>query len=60
MAKTILLIGTLDTKGAEYTFVHDLIQARGHNTLVMDAGVSGDPSFPPDIGAAEVYGNSNK
>lgn len=53
---TILLIGTLDTKGAEYTYIRDLIQARGHQTLVMDAGALGEPPFAPDIAAAEVAG----
>ncbi|NJO00197.1 MAG: hypothetical protein HC875_41820, partial [Anaerolineales bacterium] len=33
MPKTILLIGTLDTKGAEYAYVRDLITARGHQVL---------------------------
>ncbi len=54
MTRTILLVGTLDTKGAEYAYVRDLIHARGHRTLVMDAGVAGEPSFEPDVGAAEV------
>ena len=36
---TVLLIGTLDTKGEEYAFVHDLIQERGHNVLMLNAGV---------------------
>ena len=52
--KTVLLVGTLDTKGAEYAFVRDLIQARGVNTLVMDLGTVGLPLFPPDISASEV------
>ena len=52
--KTVLLIGTLDTKGAEYAFVRDLIRARGVNTLVMDLGTVGEPAFPPDIPADEV------
>jgi uncharacterized protein (UPF0261 family) len=39
--KTVLLIGTLDTKGAEYAFIRDLIQARGVETLVMDLGTVG-------------------
>ena len=52
--KTVLLIGTLDTKGAEYAFVRDLIQARGVNTLVMDLGTAGAPAFPADIPADEV------
>jgi uncharacterized protein (UPF0261 family) len=61
MTKTILLIGTLDTKGAEYAYVRDLIGGRGHRTILLDAGVVGDPSFVPDISAAQVAeaGNSS-
>ena len=61
MSKTILLIGTLDTKGHEYEYVRDLIHARGHQTLVLDAGVLGEPVFTPDIAAvrtAEAGGSS--
>ena len=54
MAETILLIGTLDTKGAEFAYVRDLITERGHKTVVMDTGVGGEPSFTPDISATEV------
>ncbi len=54
MTKTILTIGTLDTKGAEFGFVRDLIAARGHNTIMLDAGVSGEPQIPADISAAQV------
>lgn len=54
MSDTILLIGTLDTKGEEYRFVRDLIHDRGAETLVMDAGVLGDPLFEPDVSAEEV------
>ncbi|MBE7470672.1 MAG: Tm-1-like ATP-binding domain-containing protein [Anaerolineales bacterium] len=54
MPKTILLIGTLDTKGAEYAYVRDLIAARGHQVLTLNAGVAGEPTFAPDISAAEV------
>ena len=52
--KTVLLIGTLDTKGTEYEFVRDLLHARGLATLVMDLGIAGAPAFVPDISAAEV------
>jgi uncharacterized protein (UPF0261 family) len=52
MSKTIMLLGTLDTKGREYAFVRDLIKARGLNTFVLDAGVLGEPTFPPDSPAA--------
>jgi uncharacterized protein (UPF0261 family) len=61
MSKTILLIGTLDTKGREYQYVRDLIHGRGHRTLVLDAGVLGEPTFTPDIAAvrtAEAGGGS--
>jgi len=54
MSKTILLIGTLDTKGTEYSYVKDLIAERGHQTLVLDAGVVGEPAFSPDISAETV------
>lgn len=52
--KSVLLIGTLDTKGAEYAFVRSLIQARGVETLVMDLGIVGEPSFRADITAEQV------
>lgn len=54
MARTILLLGTLDTKGQEYAYVRDLITARGHDVLVMDLGIQGEPAFAPDVSAAEV------
>ena len=54
MAATILLIGTLDTKGAEFAYVRDLIVRRGHAAIVMDGGVVGEPPFAPDISAEEV------
>jgi uncharacterized protein (UPF0261 family) len=54
MAKTILLIGTLDTKGHEYEFVRDVILARGHRPVVLDAGILGEPTFTPDIAAART------
>lgn len=52
--KTVLLIGTLDTKGTEYGFIRDLIHARGVRTLVMDLGTIGESSFTADISAEEV------
>ena len=35
-APSILLIGTLDTKGAELLFVRDLLRASGLATTVLD------------------------
>ena len=54
MSKTILVIGTLDTKGVEFLYLRDLIVARGHRALVLDTGVAGNPAFPPDIPAQAV------
>ena len=51
---TVLLAGTLDTKGAEYAYVRDRLRQRGIATLVMDLGILGEPAFAPDIAAAEV------
>jgi uncharacterized protein (UPF0261 family) len=50
---TILVIGTLDTKGTELGYIRDLIVARGHVPLVLDAG-TGEPPWTPDVGAARV------
>jgi len=55
MATQILLIGSLDTKGEELAYVRDLIAGRGHQTLVMDTGVLGEPEgLAPDVSAGEV------
>ncbi|AQZ65449.1 Transcriptional regulator [[Actinomadura] parvosata subsp. kistnae] len=42
----VLLIGTLDTKGAEYAYVRDLVTAAGQEVVLLDAGVMGDPAQP--------------
>jgi uncharacterized protein (UPF0261 family) len=51
---TVLLAGTLDTKGAEYAFVRDRLRQHGVDVLVMDLGVLGEPAFAPDVPAADV------
>lgn len=54
MPKTVVIVGALDTKGQEFAFVRDLIQAQGLETLVVDFGVLGEPAFPPDIPRQQV------
>jgi uncharacterized protein (UPF0261 family) len=54
MLSPIVIVGALDTKGPEFQFVRDLIQANGLETMVVDFGVMGDPSFTPDVSADEV------
>jgi uncharacterized protein (UPF0261 family) len=51
----VLLIGTLDTKGAEYAFVRALLHVAGLATVVIDAGVTGSPHFSPDIPRDRLY-----
>jgi uncharacterized protein (UPF0261 family) len=51
---TVLLVGTLDTKGTEYAYVRDRLRQGGVSTLVMDLGVLGEPAFAADIAATEV------
>ena len=46
---TIVVMGALDTKGAELKFVKEQIEARGHTVVVVDVGVLGEPAFAPDV-----------
>lgn len=54
MDKTVVLVGTLDTKGEEFAYVRDLIAAQGLRTLVIDFGVIGPPAFVPDVSRETV------
>lgn len=54
MTKVVAVLGTLDSKGAEYAYLKGQIEAQGASTLVIDAGVLGAPPFQPDVPAAEV------
>ena len=48
--KTILLVGTCDSKGDEILFMKDIIESKGHRCLVLDMGLRKDPAnFTPDI-----------
>jgi uncharacterized protein (UPF0261 family) len=46
---TVLLVGTLDTKGEEYAYLRDRLRDAGVATLVADAGTLDPPPFEPDI-----------
>ncbi|MBX7237520.1 MAG: Tm-1-like ATP-binding domain-containing protein [Caldilineales bacterium] len=41
--KTVHLIGTLDTKGAEIGYLRDRLEALGVATTVVDSGILGEP-----------------
>jgi uncharacterized protein (UPF0261 family) len=51
---TVVLLGTLDTKGHEYAFLRERVVEHGVEVLVIDAGILGPPLTPPDIGRDEV------
>jgi uncharacterized protein (UPF0261 family) len=53
--KTVLLIGTLDTKGREIAYLRDRLRTLGLGTLVLDSGILGEPlGCKADITRAEV------
>jgi uncharacterized protein (UPF0261 family) len=53
--KTILLVGAFDTKGEEYAYVKQLIEARGHRVLAANTGVMDEPrQISADFGASQI------
>src|SRR5262245_23733626 len=51
---TVVLVGTLDTKGVEYAYLAERIRERGVDVLLVDAGIVGEPPATPDIARGEV------
>ena len=51
---TVVLLGTLDTKGHEYAFLRDRVLEHGVDVVLVDAGIMGEPLARPDIGREEV------
>ncbi|MGB2885245.1 MAG: Tm-1-like ATP-binding domain-containing protein, partial [Dehalococcoidia bacterium] len=54
MKKTIVIVGTLDTKADEVRYIADLITNRGHRTLIIDPGILGQVPFKPDVTREQV------
>ena len=52
--KTVLLVGTADTKSDEIAFLREQVQALGAQVLVMDVGVLAAGHAPVDIANTEV------
>lgn len=53
-SRTVVVVATLDTKGAEAAYVRDQIAAWGLNTILVDPGVLSEPSIEADISRHEV------
>jgi uncharacterized protein (UPF0261 family) len=51
---TVVLLGTLDTKGEEYDFLRRRVREEGVDVLLVDTGVLGVPLTEPDISRQEV------
>jgi uncharacterized protein (UPF0261 family) len=51
---TVVLVGTLDTKGIEYGFLRDRLREAGVDVVLVDAGVMGEPQVEADVDREEV------
>jgi uncharacterized protein (UPF0261 family) len=54
VTKRILVLGTLDTKGAEIAFLKRTIELSGCRATVMDVGILGQPATQADITREDV------
>jgi uncharacterized protein (UPF0261 family) len=58
---SVVIIGTLDTKGPEIKYLRDRLHDLGLNTIVVDSGILGEPlDIMPDIDHAQAatYGGT--
>ena len=51
---TVVLVGTLDTKGHEYGYLRDRVREHGVDVLLVDAGVLDQPLIEADVSREEV------
>ena len=54
MAKTVCIVGTMDTKGTEFAFIKAQIESAGISTCVINTGILEDPQLTPNISADAV------
>jgi uncharacterized protein (UPF0261 family) len=54
MAKNIVVIGTLDTKGEPILFLKDRIALKGHKAIIVDLSMGGTPLFQADLTPQEI------
>jgi uncharacterized protein (UPF0261 family) len=52
--RTVVLVGTLDTKGDEYAYLRDRLRLHGVRTVMVDVGTLEPPRAEPDIDRREV------
>lgn len=54
LKETVVIVGALDTKGAEFRWVQEALHKQGLNTLLIDVGVLEDSGMLADISSNEV------
>lgn len=54
MSGSIVIVSSLDTKGQEVKFLKDMIERKGHQTILLDMSMRGEPQIPADIPCEEV------
>ncbi len=57
--KTILIVGTYDTKNDELEYMAERVRSLGGGVLSMDMSVLGDPEKPADISKHDVAKSAN-
>ena len=60
MKKKIVIIGTVDTKGDQLRLLKERIESRGHEAILMDISMGGQPSYQADITPKEIAGLAGK
>lgn len=50
----VLLVVTMDTKGAEALYVRDCLKEAGVESLIMDAGIRGESPVPVEVSREDV------
>jgi len=54
--KKILILGTTNTKGEQLNYLKQSIQASGHDAILMDLSMGGEPTVAADITPQEIVG----
>ena len=58
MPATVLVLGTLDTKGVEHAFLRDTLRQLGCAVVLADVGVAGTPTVAAEIRRDEIAGRA--
>jgi uncharacterized protein (UPF0261 family) len=54
MGRKVLILGTTNTKGEQLRFLKEKITSRGHEALLMDLSMGGDPIFQADVTPRDI------